>query len=349
MAPATPRRSKYSRKVAINLLAFFLLIGAAMSYARPIKPQATYLVTRRTERRHCLLRPDDIITAFIFFALAIAVRRHSMQLHAFCAMSTHIHYVITDPEGRLPRFLELFHRLVALGVKIIRKWDGAVWDRSQTSVVELTTRPAIVSKIAYTLANPVAAGLVEAASKWPGAKTSVADIGGGKIYTQRPDIYFRKKNPKWDPSVMLPIVLPPSIPEEDAQAFREAIANEIDQIESNAKAIHAEHKFVGVEKVLEILPESRITTPETHYQRNPTFATGRNQPHAKRKATESLRHFRQTYRNALSTWRAGNRLVEFPEGTYAMRVFHGAIVAPSTVNSDSVRRTVVPKDCADKE
>jgi putative transposase len=308
-----------------------------MSYARPIKPQATYLVTRRTERRHCLLRPDDILTRFILFALAVCAHRHTMQLHAFCAMSTHIHYVISDPEGRLPRFLELFHRLVALGVKIIRKWDGAVWDRSQTSVVELTTREAIIEKIAYTLANPVAAGLVESAGQWPGAKTSIADIGPGKIHTERPDVYFNKKNPKWHASLLLHVVLPPSIPESEAQSFRDKIAEEVDRIESHAQGIHAEREFLGVDEILKISPESRITSHEPKAQRNPTFAAGKNHQEASRKAVESLHQFRRAYHHALTQWRAGNRFVEFPAGTYAMRVLHGAIVAQSMRDCDKPR------------
>lgn len=311
-----------------------------MSHARPIKPQATYLVTRRTERRHCLLRPDDILTRFILFALAVSAYRYAMQIHAFCAMSTHIHYVITDPEGRLPRFLELFHRLVALGVKIIRKWDGAVWDSSQTSVVELTTRDAIVAKIAYTLANPVAAGLVDSASAWTGAKTTIADIGSGKILTERPNIYFSKKNPKWKSHVVLPIVLPPSIAKENAEAFLDAIAEEVDRIESNARREHVKRGFLGMKKVLRVSPESRITSRELACQRNPTFATGKNNKHAAQKATESLLQFRRAYRRALHAWRAGNRGVEFPAGTYAMRVFHGAIVANQQVGPNDPRRII---------
>jgi len=131
-----------------NGLAWYSQYAQPMSKARSIHPGTTYLITRRTERRHCLLRPDLVMNAFLLYAFVISARRHGMMLHAFCAMSTHVHYVITDPSGRLPRFLEMFHRLVAIAVKIIRLWDGAVWERSQTSVVELCTRQAIVEKIA---------------------------------------------------------------------------------------------------------------------------------------------------------------------------------------------------------
>jgi hypothetical protein len=83
-----------------------------------------------------------------------------------CRRRTHLHLVVTDEQGVLPSF----HRIVALGTKVLRAWEGPVWDHEPTSVVRLTTREAVVQKIAYTLANPVAAGLIRHASEWPGAK-----------------------------------------------------------------------------------------------------------------------------------------------------------------------------------
>src|SRR6185436_1576738 len=55
------------------------------------------------------------------------------------------------------------------------KTDGA------TSGVRLLTRAAVVEKIAYTLANPVAAGLVWSAREWPGATVRVGDLGQGVL------------------------------------------------------------------------------------------------------------------------------------------------------------------------
>ena len=298
-----------------------------MSTARPIHPGITYLITRRTERRHCLLRPDPEMNAFITYALIVSAHRHGILLHAFCAMSTHLHYVITDPLGRLPRFLEMFHRLVALGVKILRKWDGAVWNRSQTSVVELCTRQAIVEKIAYTLANPVEAGLVWNADEWPGAKTSVNDIGNNALEARRPSQYFRAKNPKWAANAQHWISLPPSIDATDARAFCDDIREELANLESAAHSKMPQHKVLGAQRVIKVSPESRTTSHEATRQRNPTFAVGRGDTKELRtKAIAALRSFRAGYRDALQKWRAGDRSVVFPAGTYAMRVIHGANV-----------------------
>jgi len=92
-------------------------------------------------------------------------------------MSTHIHYVVTDPDGRLPQFMASFHRMLALEVQKIWKWEGAVWNRSQASVVQLCTQQAIIEKIAYTIANPVLATRVYYAHQWPGVKTSAGYMG----------------------------------------------------------------------------------------------------------------------------------------------------------------------------
>jgi len=237
-----------------------------MSQARPIQPGKTYLITRRTERRHCLLRPDPLMNAFILYSFIVSAHHHGILLHAFCAMSTHMHYVITDPQGALPQFLAMFHRLVALGVKIIHKWDGAVWDRAQTSVVELCTRQAIVGKIAYTLANPVEAGLVWDANEWPGFKTDVNDIDEKTLETTRPNQYFRAKNPKWIPCAQILVSLPPSIPEADAQAFRDDIREELTNLENAAHSKIPEHKVLGSKRATKIMPESRVTRHEPQRQ-----------------------------------------------------------------------------------
>lgn len=298
-----------------------------MSHARPIHPGKTYFITRRTERRHCLLRPDSAINAFILFALVIAALRYRIMVHAFCGMSTHMHYVITDPRGNLPQFLAMFHRFVAIGVKLIRQWDGAVWNRSQTSVVELCTREAIIEKIAYTLANPVAAGLVRYASEWPGVKTSVEDIGKKSLLARRPAEFFNAKNSRWLSKVKLRVTLPPSIAKSSASAFREAIKRELERLEAMAHANIPKHKVLDAKLVTEVDPESRITSYEPTKQRNPTFAVGRRNTDARKKALDARREFRQRYQNALLEWRSGNRVVVFPAGTYVMRVLHQAVIA----------------------
>ena len=243
-------------------------------------------------------------------------------------MSTHVHYVVTDSHGRLPQFLAMFHRIVALGIKIIRQREGAVWDRSQTSVVQLCTREAIIEKIAYTLANPVQAGLVRHAHEWPGAKTTANDIGNKSLQATRPQQLFRANNNNWVENAAIAVSLPPCIAAAEAQKFRSDIHAELMKLEASAHALIPKHKVLGVKRVLKMNPEQRVTSHEPIRQLNPTFAVGRGNHEALVQAKKTLRDFRQRYRRALDAWRSGDRAVIFPAGTYAMRVFHRTNTAP---------------------
>ncbi len=80
-----------------------------MSHPREIAPGATYMITRRVLRRHLLFRPDAAITQLLVYALAVSAPRFGIEVYAFCAMSTHLHLVVTDVNGVLPRFLQFFH------------------------------------------------------------------------------------------------------------------------------------------------------------------------------------------------------------------------------------------------
>jgi putative transposase len=196
--------------------------GNVMGSPRSVFPGKTYLLTRRTICRYFLLRPDDDMNELIEYSLAVAAGLHGMVVHAYCAMSTHIHVVLTDTKGRLPRFLAYFHRAVAIGTQRLRCWEGAVWDSQPASAVELLTQDAIIEKIAYVLANPVSAGAVLDPEEWPGAKTRVADMGQTVLQTRLPKVFYDPT--KWAEFEELPIELPPMVSDADAETFRNEVA-----------------------------------------------------------------------------------------------------------------------------
>src|SRR5690349_9125794 len=115
---------------------------------RRVLPGKTVLITRRTLRRTHLFRPDPELNQLYLYFLAVLANRYGIRIHAVVLMSTHEHIVATDTRGCLPTFLRELHRLVALAVKVLRKWEGAVWDHERPSVVELRTPEAIIEKLA---------------------------------------------------------------------------------------------------------------------------------------------------------------------------------------------------------
>ncbi|KYF78867.1 transposase [Sorangium cellulosum] len=299
-----------------------------MSQPREITPGATYMITRRVLRRHLLFRPDAAITQLLIYALAVSARRYGLRVHALCAMSTHLHLIVTDVAGVLPRFLQFFHRIVALGTKVLRTWEGPVWDHEAPSVVRLLTRAAVVEKIAYILANPVAAGLVRHAREWPGAKVDMDALGHGVLRAARPSAYLDPENPQWPEEITLSLSLPPVIEQDGAEAFRQEVAAELERQEAQAHAelLRQGRRFLGAERVGEVSPYARATSFEALRECNPTFAVGSEQGDAWRIAGAAVRAFRASYRAALERWRAGVRSVVFPAGTWWMRVFHGVMV-----------------------
>jgi REP element-mobilizing transposase RayT len=299
-----------------------------MSQPRQIIPGATYFLTRRALRRHMLFRPDAAITQLVLYTLAVSARRYGLHVHALCLMSTHLHLVVTDVEGLLPRFLQFFHRLVALGTKVLRKWEGSVWDHEPTSVVRLLTPEAVVEKIAYVLANPVAAGLVEQAHEWPGAKVLVDQLGGGTLRATRPEVYFRRASPQWPEEATLELTLPPGVAQDAADDFRQKVGAELERQQGQAREEVQRKSFgvLGAERASTVSPYDRATSFEPLRGCNPTFAVGRGQPEAWKRAAAGVRAFRAAYHEALARWRTGVRSVVFPAGTWCMRVLHAACV-----------------------
>ena len=301
-----------------------------MTQPRLIVPGATYVLTRRTIRRYHLFAPDAETRQIFLYCLAIAAQRTGVLVHVVTLMSTHPHIVVTDVEGRLPEFLHHLNRHVALAMKVLRKWEGEVWDHRGPSVVELRTPEAVVQESAYSIVNPVAAGLVRSAKDWPGVTTRPSEIGTAVWRIARPVQYFSANDEKWPPVVELRLAMPHAAEELGVtdEQFRELVAEEVAKQE---KAAHAKVKelgwaFLGADRCLKLSPFRRARSWEPIRDRNPTFAVGRGKREAFFEAVRRLRAFRLEYRQRLEAWRAGERSAPFPAGTWLMRHRHGAAV-----------------------
>jgi len=300
-----------------------------MTQPRFVLAGDTVMITRRTLRRHHLFRPDSAIRQLYLYTLAVCARQFGILVHAVTLMSTHEHLIVTDTEGRFPLFLRELHRLVSLGTKVLRKWEGPTWDHEQTSVVRLLTEQAIVEKLAYVMANPVQAGLVRHARDWPGITVLPKELGRRTWTMNRPDAYFRPDNPQWPETAALTLTLPPVLAECDrAEEVREAVNEELEGQEWRAHREIAKRgwRFLGAERVRRLSPYRRATSFELLRDRNPTFAVGRGQNRVFFQAVAELRAFRRAYRDALEQWRAGLRSIVFPQGTWCMCQVHGVAV-----------------------
>ena len=299
-----------------------------MTLPRRVVPGMIQLVTRRVTGRTHLLRPDPKLIQLCQYLLAVYCERYGVLLHAVVLMSNHMHLVVTDSGGCIPDFLRDFHRALALGVKALRHWDGALWDNLPTSRVQLCTPQAVIEKLAYIMANPVNAGLVHRAEQWPGFITLPHQLGVQSWTAQRPDFFFDPENPRWPNTATLRLAPPPI--SWDIANIRHRVAQELEHLQSLAhrKLGDKGSRVLGRRAVLQCSPYEQSKSTERRGGLNPSIAVGRGQQDAFLQAAKVLRSFRHAYRVALEHWRSGYRDVLFPAATWLMRWLHQAQLAP---------------------
>jgi putative transposase len=287
------------------------------------------LVTRRTLRRHLLFRPDPELNGLFVYLVAFFAKKFGIKLSAIQVLSDHVHTVLTDQRGQLPCFLQELHRVLALCVKVLRKWEGPVWEPCSVSVVELLTAEAEAQQMVYTWLNVVRAGLVHDPRDWPGVTTGLDELEGPAIVAQRPTVFLDEQSDIWPEQVELQVTLPPKLAELGPARARQLLRAELERQLAQARAEVSERgwQVLGASRCQQVSPYDRATSWEPLRSRNPVLAVGRGLRARLREAIDSLRTFRQSYREALERWCRGIRAVLFPYGTWWMVRHHGASMA----------------------
>lgn len=290
-----------------------------MTAPRQVLPGTVYLVTRRCLHRQFLLRPGALVNQVFAYVLAVAARRYGLKVHAFCVLSNHYHLVVTDPHARLPVFQQFLDAFVARALNAsLGRWE-TFWAPHSFSAVALGTPGDVIAKVAYTLANPVSAGLVQAGHLWPGLRSGPEAIGGA-MQVSRPAHFFSPRS-SLPETIELELEVPGGFlsPED----FRDQLQSELARQEQAARRENS--VFVGVDRVLRQSPFGRPQPGEPRRGLSPRVAS---RDRWKRiELLQRLKGFLSEYREALAAWRERRRGTMFPAGTYLMRVAHGAACA----------------------
>jgi REP element-mobilizing transposase RayT len=298
-----------------------------VSYPRRIVIGETYLVTRRCAQRAFRLRPCAETNDIFLYCLAFAARRTGVRVHAACVMSNHHHLVVTDVRGVLPVFLRELHRLTAKAMNALQgQWEN-LWSAQPCNAVRLVTDEDIEDKIAYVVANPVAAGLVNAAEDWPG----VLLWGEQTLQVARPRAYFAEYG-TCPQTLALRIERPTAregtAPNWDDWRGRISKSLQTKVAEASRRVAVAGRAFLGRAGVVASSFAQRARAYEARFGVIPTFAA--KSEAVRERLGRIERYFRVRYRRALARWRSGPRDdALFPLGTWGMAVFHGARVDAS--------------------
>ena len=295
-----------------------------MAAPRCVRPGVTHMITRRCAGRAFRLRPSGATNEILQYCYALAAHKTGVDIHAIVVMSNHHHALVTDREGRLPDFLRELHRLTAKAMNASQgQWEN-LWAAEAPHELEVGDSEDLLRRIAYMAANPVEAGLVPTPEEWPGVLHLPSDDERG-LRVQRPKAYFgpRSRSPR---EIELRITPPPRIRDVAARVGA-AVAEAVER--ARAAVAAKGWSFLGRAKVLSTSFVKRARSLERKRKIVPRVAA--RSMFVRVRMLDAIREFRRAYHAALATWRAGERSAEFPDGTWWMRVFHGANVvsAPS--------------------
>jgi len=292
-----------------------------MSSPRPVLPGKTYLITRRVTQRLFLLKPSREINQAFLYCLALAAEQFSVRIHAYCVLSNHYHLVVTDEEGQLPLFMRWLNGTLARCLNSYRsRWEN-FWASGTYSRVELAGDEDVLSKMAYTLTNPVTAGLVARSEDWPGARSGTLRGGPEKITVKKPTFFFRKNGPLPDVASLV-LVRPRAFSELNDQDFGELFDRVVTHREEMGREEFraAGRRFLGSMRVLEQSPFDGPRSREPRRGMNPRVAARDKWSRIER--LQWIDSWLRDYAEALKRFTTGLREVIFPAGTYWMRVHH---------------------------
>ncbi len=160
-------------------------------------PGMYYFLTRRCSMQKFLLKANAQTITLFRYALANAATFSSVRVIGFVVMSNHYHLIVFDPHGHISDFTH--HLNTSLARSFNEYWGRGenLFTPGGLSQVELITRQDVIDKLAYTLVNPVAAGLVGKASAWTGPSSWDAMKHTTSFHTPRPKIFHRKCRPQF--------------------------------------------------------------------------------------------------------------------------------------------------------
>ncbi|HKO52562.1 MAG TPA: hypothetical protein VJV79_32870 [Polyangiaceae bacterium] len=178
--------------------------------------------------------------------------------------------------------------------------------------------------MAYVLANPTSAMLVQSPDEWPGV---LSQWSKAILNVEMPDIFFDKSGdlPK---EIPLEIVRPQIFQQLTDEQLAESLRDEVETLVKGARDVAArtESSFVGAAAALSRAHESNPSKQERLGALNPRIAA--QSPAVRVQAIQKMRAFAKAYRAAWLRWRDGIRDVIFPAGTYALRLHSGVLCAP---------------------
>ncbi len=322
--------------------------------ARPVFADRLVFLTRSVAGQEFRLRPSPEVNEAIAYMLMATSRRYGMRPSAVCVMSNHWHGVIHDQRGQLPAFFSEFYGLLSRIINWMHGDRGRMWDGGQAHRLYLDDNESVIEEIAYTMANPVAAGTVAEGKSWPGLRKCWP---AREVVVRRPGYFGNPlhqgtiKRPKgmkgsrptvaevdkmmatWDeegvhypPYLVFRLHRPPGFDELSDKQLAAKLRRANAEAEQRARQQRLDEGKVGYLGARQVKALPRTSVPKTlrkKYSLIPKVKA--RDAKATMAAKKALKWWLEAYAEAYKRMRHGDRHVRFPAGTYQHAVYHGAI------------------------
>jgi putative transposase len=283
--------------------------------------------TRRVHKRQFLLRPSVELNQLLAYIIAVYAERHDILLHALCVMSNHWHNALSDPLGQIVDFERDVHSCIARAVNRLHNESESLWAKEQSCRVTCAEPDDALDKIAYTLANPVEAGLVAHGDTWPGLRLAWTSK---PLTIKRPDFFFRgeEKGGNWPEQVTLKLHRPPGFDHLSDDALTAAMSDLVEQRERKAQDERRKDgkRFIGRRHILRQSRHAYASSNEPRGTLKPTISA-----RSRWARVELLRRsddWLEAYEDAKHRFVTGDRDVRFPFGTWKLHRYYGCLCHP---------------------
>ena len=286
-------------------------------------PGSIHILSRRVSHREYLLRPDHPLIANILYILGYLQTCYAIEYHAAVTLSNHLHLLLTDILGdQIQAFNRDFFSLLARSINCYWGRSENLWSSDKPSCVMVSPRSEdVVDHAAYITVNPVEAGLVSHAKKWPGVQVRASEMGRSFLRVPRPQFFYDPEGRMPD-QVTVKFTLP-KVWDAEPEELRTRIEQECNRREREIRKRFREQgrKFLGAKRVRRQSPRSAPTTWEPLFGLNPHVACKDTLLRIRFLHWRTDRQRR--YEEKRAAMLEGRKDVVFPEGTYMLHFVCG--------------------------
>ncbi|HYG62494.1 MAG TPA: transposase [Thermoanaerobaculia bacterium] len=281
-------------------------------------------MTCRTVQSRLLLTPRAHVQEIVLGVLARAKRMYPLDLIVFAFASNHFHLLIwVEDAGQMSAFMGYLNGNLARELGRLADWKERFWGRRYQSIPVSDEEGAQIARLKYILSHGAKEGLVADPREWPGAHAVHALLSGepvvGVWYDRTQEYRYRLRGKEPEPRqfateevlTLAPLPCWRHLPPEE---YRRRMVDLVAEIVEEARVVREAKgtEPLGADMVRRQQPHTRPN--RTKKSPAPLFHTASKRAYLALR--EAYSRFVAAFRDASEKLRAGDRLVEFPEGSF---------------------------------